>query len=157
MIKIEVQVINKSNNPLPQQGSIHAAGFDVRANLNPDTIKNRPGVNSIIIAPNETYLVPTGLFTAIPIGYEIQVRPRSGLALKHGITIANTPGTIDADYRGECCVMLRNESNEPFEVKNGDRIAQFVLNQVPTIEWVKVNELPDTDRGIGGFGSTGKD
>ena len=154
MIKIEVQVINKSNNPLPQQGSAHAAGFDVRANLNPDTIKNRPGVNSVIIAPNETYLVPTGLFVAIPIGFEIQVRARSGLALKHGITLGNGVGTIDCDFRHECGVILRNESNEPFEIKHGDRIAQFIVSEVSTIEWEEVDELPSTDR-KGGFGSSG--
>lgn len=96
MINIKIKIVNKSTNPLPTQGSTYAAGFDVRANLTPETIKDRPGVNSIIIAPNETYLVPTGLYVAIPIGYEIQGRARSGLALKHGIVIPNSPGTIDA-------------------------------------------------------------
>ena len=141
---MEVKVINKSVNDLPMYETEGSAGLDVRSN----EIKT--------IQPGESGLIKTGLFVEIPVGYEIQVRPRSGLAFKNGITVLNSPGTIDADYRGEIGVILINHGNEVFDVKPGDRIGQLVLKQVEQIEWNQVLFLSDTDRGTGGFGSTGK-
>ena len=140
-----VKVINKSGNALPSYASVAAAGMDVRAEL-PQAIK---------IGPLERVIVPTGLFLEIPVGYEVQVRPRSGLAAKHGITVLNSPGTIDADYRGELKVILVNLSNEAFSIEPGERIAQIVLARHEVIEWEQTDELSESERGAGGFGSTG--
>lgn len=145
MEKIKVRVINRSNNQLPEYGTPGAAGMDVRASLN----------ESITIAPMERALIPTGLYVEIPEGYECQLRPRSGLALKKGISLVNTPGTIDADYRGEIGVILINLSKEPFVVENGERICQMVFNRFTPAEWEQVDTLEDTERGEGGFGHTG--
>ena len=142
---MQVKVINMSKHPLPQYETIASAGMDVRANI----------VESITLAPLERTLVKTGLFVEIPIGYEIQVRPRSGLAFKKGITVLNSPGTIDADYRGEIGVLLVNLSSEPFVIKDGERIAQLVLASHEQARWKEVQILEDSDRGQGGFGSTG--
>lgn len=143
---MKVEIINTSSNPLPKYETISSAGLDLRANL----------LESILVLPGETTIVPTGLFVAIPQGYEIQIRPRSGLAAKHGITVLNSPGTIDSDYRGEIKVILINHSNSVFDINNSDRIAQAVLKQVEQIEWEEVTELSSTDRGVGGFGHTGQ-
>ena len=140
-----VKIINKSGNALPSYASAAAAGMDVRAEI-PQAIK---------IGPLERVIVPTGLFLEIPVGYEVQVRPRSGLAAKHGITVLNSPGTIDADYRGELKVILVNLSNEPFSIEPGERIAQIVLARHEVIEWEQTDELSESERGAGGFGSTG--
>ena len=140
-----VKVINKSGNALPSYASEAAAGMDVRAEI-PQAIK---------IGPLERVIVPTGLFLEIPVGYEVQVRPRSGLAAKHGITVLNSPGTIDADYRGELKVILVNLSNEAFSIEPGERIAQIVLARHEVIEWEQTDELSESERGAGGFGSTG--
>ena len=140
-----VKVINKSGNALPSYASEAAAGMDVRAEI-PQAIK---------IGPLERVIVPTGLFLEIPVGYEVQVRPRSGLAAKHGITVLNSPGTIDADYRGEVKVILVNLSNEAFSIEPGERIAQIVLARHEVIEWEQTDELSESERGAGGFGSTG--
>ena len=140
-----VKIINKSGNALPSYASAAAAGMDVRAEI-PQAIK---------IGPLERVIVPTGLFLEIPVGYEVQVRPRSGLAAKHGITVLNSPGTIDADYRGELKVILVNLSNEAFSIEPGERIAQIVLARHEVIEWEQTDELSESERGAGGFGSTG--
>lgn len=140
-----VQIINKSNNKLPEYATSQSAGMDLRANIE----------ESIILAPLKRKLIPTGLHIALPVGYEAQVRPRSGLALKHGITVLNTPGTIDADYRGDIGVILINLSNEPFEVKPGERIAQLVICSHEKVEWKLVDILDSTDRNDGGFGHSG--
>jgi len=148
---VEVKVYNKSDNPLPEYETEGAAGMDVRAFL--------PDKNIIFIKPGGRFLIDTGLYVEIPEGYEIQVRPRSGLALKKGISVANTPGCIDSDYRNSIGVILENRGTENFEVKNGDRIAQLILSEVPKIKWKKVSkqeDLSNTKRGLGGFGSTGK-
>ena len=142
---MQVKVINKSKHPLPQYETIASAGMDVRANLD----------QPITLAPLGRSLVKTGLFVEIPIGYEIQVRPRSGLAFKKGITVLNSPGTIDADYRGEIGVLLVNLSSEPFVIEDGERIAQLVLTSHKQSRWQEVEILGDSDRGQGGFGSTG--
>ena len=142
---MKVKVINRSSNPLPGYATAFAAGLDVRAN----------NEDPIVLQPLGRAMVPTGLFLEIPAGYEVQVRPRSGLAAKKGITVLNAPGTIDADYRGEVCVILVNLSNEPFTVERGERIAQLVLARHEVIEWEEVAELAASDRGAGGFGSTG--
>jgi len=143
---VKVQITNKSNdNPLPEYATMGSAGMDLRANLDaPVTIK-----------PFERKLIPTGLSIALPVGYEAQIRPRSGLALKKGITCINTPGTVDADYRGDVGVLLVNLSNEDFVVENGDRIAQMVINKYERVEWELVKELSSTERGANGFGHTG--
>ena len=143
---IAVEVINQSPYPLPQYATEWSAGVDVRAHV--DT--------SLTIQSLERVLVPTGLFVAIPKGFEIQIRPRSGLAFKHGITVLNSPGTIDADYRGEIKVLLVNVSKDPFVIQPGERIAQMVLAKHEQIDWHQVAILPETNRGEGGFGSTGK-
>ena len=142
---MRVKVINKSKHPLPQYETIASAGMDVRANID----------QAITLAPLERSLVKTGLFVEIPIGYEIHVRPRSGLAFKKGITVLNSPGTIDADYRGEIGVLLVNLSSEPFVIEDGERIAQLVLASHEQASWQEVEILEDSDRGQGGFGSTG--
>lgn len=143
-----VKIYNKSNNAIPSYSTEQAAGMDLRAFIE----------EPITIMPNERKLIHTGIHVSLPVGYEIQVRPRSGLAFKNGITVLNTPGTIDADYRGEIGVILVNLSNEPFSIYNGDRIAQMVLNQVPVIEWQpapSIEELGSSERGEGGFGHSG--
>ena len=140
-----IKIINKSNHDLPNYETIASAGMDLRANLS----------ESRILKPLERSIVGTGLFIEIPIGYEAQVRPRSGLAAKKGITVLNAPGTIDADYRGEIGVILVNLSNEEFEIVNGERIAQLVIAKHERAEWMSVESLSETVRGEGGFGSTG--
>lgn len=143
---MKIKVVNHSGKTLPAYQTAHAAGLDLRAHL--DT--------GIVLAPMQRALIPTGLFIEIPAGYEGQVRPRSGLAAKHGITVLNSPGTIDADYRGEVKVILINLSKEEFEINDGERIAQLVIAKHETIEWVEVEELQESMRSSGGFGSTGK-
>ena len=142
---MKVRVINRSSNPLPQYASLLAAGLDVRAN------NSEP----IVLEPLGRAMVPTGLFLEIPAGYEVQVRPRSGLAAKKGVTVLNAPGTIDADYRGEVCVILVNLSSEPFTIDKGERVAQLVLARVEQLEWEEAESLAESERGAGGFGSTG--
>lgn len=141
----QVSVINKSKHPLPAYKTLGAAGLDLQANID----------KSILLNPGDYELVPTGLFLALPEGYEAQVRPRSGLAFKHGVTVLNSPGTIDADYRGEVGVLLINHGKVPFTVNDGERIAQLIIAEVKQISWNEVTELPTTERGSGGFGSTG--
>ena len=143
---MEIRVINKSHHPLPQYATPDSAGMDLRANLE----------NPIVLKPLERCLVPTGLYVAVPQGTEAQIRPRSGLALKKGITVLNSPGTIDADYRGEICIILVNLSSEPFEICDGERIAQMVVARCEQAEWVAVENLDETERGMGGFGHSGK-
>lgn len=140
-----MQIINKSKNETPIYATEQSAGMDLRANLK----------ESVTLNPLERKLIPTGLYISLPAGFEAQVRPRSGLALKKGITVLNTPGTIDADYRGEICVILVNLSNEPFVVENGERIAQMVVAKHERVEWQEVEVLDETERGAGGFGHTG--
>ena len=148
---MRVQIVNKSSNPLPTYSTEYIAGMDLRANL-----KNEKGNDEVIsIAPGERVLIPTGLYIQLPYGYEAQIRPRSGLALKYGITVLNTPGTIDADYRGEIGVCLINHGNDTFDVHHGDRIAQIVFAKVEQAALVEVSELVNTKRGDGGFGHTG--
>lgn len=142
---MKINIINKSQHALPSYETFASAGMDLRANLS----------EPVIIEPMERTLIPTGLFMEIPVGYEAQVRPRSGLALKKGITCLNSPGTIDADYRGEIGVILANLSKETFVVENGERIAQMVIAKHERAEWAEVEELSTTERGAGGFGSTG--
>lgn len=141
-----IKIINRSRHTLPQYATNAAAGMDLRANLE----------QSIILAPLARIVVPTGLFIELPVGYEAQVRPRSGLALKHGITVLNSPGTIDADYRGEIGIILVNLSDEAFEIKDGERIAQLVIAKHEQAEWLEVEALEASDRGTGGFGHTGR-
>ena len=142
---MKVEIINKSKHQLPSYATALSAGMDLRANLE----------SPIVLQPLERTLVPTGLFIALPEGYEAQVRPRSGLAIKKGITVLNSPGTIDADYRGEVCVILVNLSNEPFTITDGERIAQMVIARHEQVEWCECEVLDETDRGAGGFGHTG--
>lgn len=142
---MKIEIVNHSHHPLPQYATPLSAGLDLRANLDTD----------IILQPMERRLIPTGLRIALPAGYEAQVRPRSGLALKHGITLLNTPGTIDADYRGEIGVILVNLSADPFKVADGDRIAQLVVARHERAEWELVETLNETVRGEGGFGHSG--
>ncbi len=141
----EIRIVNKSDNQLPNYATAGSSGIDLRANIS----------QSIVLKPLERTLVPTGLYMEIPQGYEAQVRPRSGLALKHGITVLNTPGTIDADYRGEIKVILVNLSSENFTINHSDRICQLVFAKVETVKLLEVNELDETTRGAGGFGHTG--
>ncbi|MCX2496248.1 dUTP diphosphatase [Pedobacter sp. PF22-3] len=143
---MEIKIINTSEHPLPQYETAHAAGMDLRAAITAE----------IILKPLQRLLVPTGLFIELPIGYEAQIRPRSGLAYKHGISIVNSPGTIDADYRGEIKVLLVNLSDTDFKIVNGDRIAQMVVAKHETVSWQSVTELGETARGEGGYGHTGK-
>ena len=140
-----IKVINKGRHPLPQYATPQSAGMDLRANID----------NPVTLRPMERRLIPTGLYIALPPGYEAQVRPRSGLALKHGVTVLNTPGTIDADYRGEVMVLLVNLSDTDFVVADGERVAQMVVARHEQGEWVEVEELDATERGTGGYGHTG--
>ncbi len=142
---MKINVINRSKHPLPHYETNASAGMDLRANIS----------ESITLKPLERTIVKTGLFIELPLGYEAQVRPRSGLAAKKGITVLNSPGTIDADYRGEIGVILVNLSNEDFVVEDGERVAQLVIAKHERAEWIEVAELSETSRGVGGFGSTG--
>jgi dUTP pyrophosphatase len=163
---MKVQVINKSGNELPKYETPQSAGMDLRADLwsinekflfDARVVRREDGtIDHIVIETGGRALIPTELYTAIPKGYEVQIRPRSGLALKHGVTVLNTPGTIDADYRnGWGVILMNNDLRNSFKVYQGDRIAQAVLAKVEQIEWQEVSELDSTDRGLGGFGSTG--
>lgn len=143
---MKVRIVNRSRHALPAYQTPLSAGMDVRADLD----------ESVTLAPLGRAMIPTGLYVELPAGYEMQVRPRSGLAAKHGITVLNSPGTIDADYRGEIRVILVNLSNEPFTVASGERIAQLVVARHEQVEWEPVEELGVTERGTGGFGSTGR-
>jgi dUTP pyrophosphatase len=140
-----IRIINKSEHPLPAYETFASAGMDLRANLS----------EQVLLKPMERKLVPTGLFIELPLGFEAQIRPRSGLALKHGITVLNTPGTIDADYRGEIKILLINFSDTNFEINNGDRIAQMIVAKHEQVIWEAVESLSDTLRGAGGYGHTG--
>lgn len=142
---MKAKIINQSKHPLPSYQTEASAGMDLRAHL----------TEPIELSPLQRIIIPTGLFIEIPIGYEAQVRPRSGLALKHGITVLNSPGTIDADYRGEIKVLLINLSQDPFIIQDGERIAQLIITTHERIEWLEVQELSETSRGSGGYGSTG--
>lgn len=143
---MRLKIINKSHNALPNYATAYSAGMDLRANLK----------ESVTLGPLERALIPTGLYIQLPAGYEAQIRPRSGLAVKHGISVLNSPGTIDADYRGEICVVLVNLSNSEFVINDGERICQMVVAKHATVEWEETNELEESDRGTGGFGHTGK-
>lgn len=142
---MKVQIINRGHQPLPAYATPQSAGMDLRANID----------ESIVLHPMERRLVPTGLFMALPAGFETQIRPRSGLALKHGITVLNTPGTIDADYRGEIMVLLINFSQTDFVINDGERIAQMVIAKHENAEFIEVETLDETERGAGGYGHTG--
>lgn len=142
---LAVNIINQSQHPLPKYQTALSAGMDLHANL----------TEPVVLEPQARMLIPTGLFLELPEGYEAQVRPRSGLALKHGITVLNSPGTIDADYRGEIKVLLINHGQDPFTIQNGERIAQMVIAQHATVQWVETQSLSNTERGEGGYGSTG--
>ncbi len=142
---MKLRIVNKSDNPLPAYSTEYSAGMDIRAAIG----------ESIVLKPLERRLIPTGLFIELPEGYEAQIRPRSGLAVKHGITVLNSPGTIDADYRGEIGVILVNLSSEDFVVEPGDRICQMVINKYEKIDWKSVDYLAESGRGSGGFGHTG--
>lgn len=142
---MKAKIINRSNHKLPQYGTIAAAGMDLRAYID----------ESIVLQPLDRVLVPTGLSIELPVGYEAQVRPRSGLALKKGISVLNSPGTVDADYRGEIGIILVNLSKEPFTIENGDRIAQMVIAKHERVDWIETEILADSERGEGGFGHTG--
>ena len=142
---MKVKIVNKSKHSLPSYETLASAGMDLRANLD----------EPVVLKPLERALIPTGLYIELPVGYEAQIRPRSGLAIKKGITLLNTPGTVDADYRGEIKIILANISNDEFVVNNGERVAQMVINQHEQAQWVEVEELLETERGAGGFGSTG--
>ena len=143
---MKINIINKSSHDLPSYETIASAGMDLRAHIEQD----------IILKPLERSIIPTGLFMALPLGYEAQVRPRSGLAVKYGLTVLNSPGTIDADYRGEIGVILVNLSNADFTIKNGERVAQMVIAKHERAKWNPVQSLSETSRGAGGFGSTGR-
>lgn len=143
---MQINIINKSEHPLPAYETAHAAGMDLRANI----------TETVVLAPMQRILIPTGLYIELPVGYEAQIRPRSGLAFKHGVTVLNSPGTIDADYRGEIKVLLLNLGSEPFEIKHGERIAQMIIAKHETANWQVVEQLSETTRGAGGYGSTGK-
>lgn len=143
---MKIRIVNKSKHELPQYATPLSAGLDLRANID----------SPIILGPMERCLVPTGLFMALPAGYEAQVRPRSGLALKKGITVLNSPGTIDADYRGEVCIILVNLSSEPFTIEDGERVAQMVIARHEQAEWEVTDVLDETERGEGGFGHSGR-
>ena len=142
---LKVKIVNKSQWPDPAYATVASAGMDLRADI----------AEPVVLKPLERRLVPTGIFIELPAGYEAQVRPRSGLASKHGVTVSNSPGTVDADYRGELKVSLVNLSSEPFEIVPGERIAQMVVAAHETVEWEKVEALSETERGAGGWGSTG--
>ena len=143
---MKVQIFNKSKHPLPKYETEQSAGMDIRANL----------TEPIVLKPLQRCLVPTGLYMALPKGFEAQIRPRSGLAIKKGIGVLNSPGTIDADYRGEICIILVNLSSEDFIVEDGERVAQMVIARHEQAEWDEVEVLDETERGAGGFGHTGK-
>ncbi len=143
---MKVKIVSQSKHPLPEYQTVHSAGLDLRANID----------SAIELAPLQRVLVPTGLFIQLPEGYEAQIRPRSGLAAKHGITVLNSPGTIDADYRGEIKIILVNLSNDKFLIQDGERICQMIIAKHENINWELVDELEDTQRGAGGFGHTGK-
>lgn len=145
MNMMKVQIINRGHQPLPAYATPQSAGMDLRANID----------ESIVLHPMERRLVPTGIFMALPAGFEAQIRPRSGLALKHGITVLNTPGTIDADYRGEIMVLLINFSQTDFVINDGERIAQMVIAKHENAEFIEVETLDETERGAGGYGHTG--
>lgn len=142
---MKVKIVNRSGNSLPEYSTSLSAGMDLRANLD----------EAILLKPMERRLIPTGLFIELPAGFEAQIRPRSGLALKKGISVVNTPGTIDADYRGEIGIILINLSAQDFLVMHGERICQMVINKVEMVAWSEVDKLEDSDRGAGGFGHTG--
>ncbi|MDR0896167.1 MAG: dUTP diphosphatase [Prevotellaceae bacterium] len=142
---MNVQIVNQSKHPLPAYATLLSSGMDLRANLS----------EPVMLPPMQRCLIPTGLYIALPAGYEAQVRPRSGLAIKRGVTVLNSPGTIDADYRGEICVILVNLSQEPFVIEDGERIAQVVIARHEQVVWQEVEQLGETARGAGGFGHTG--
>ncbi|HOW09596.1 MAG TPA: dUTP diphosphatase [Bacteroidales bacterium] len=144
---MKIRIVNKSKHKLPEYATEHSAGMDIRANIDED----------IILEPMKRVLVKTGLYVEIPVGFEAQIRPRSGLAIKKGVTVLNSPGTIDADYRGEICIILINLSEKNFVIKDGERICQMVIARHEKAEWVQVEELVQTERGDGGFGHTGKE
>jgi dUTP pyrophosphatase len=146
MSPVHVKVINRSGNPLPEYQTLHAAGLDLRANLD----------REVTLEPMQRQLVPTGLFIELPEGYEAQIRPRSGLAAKYGITVLNSPGTVDADYRGEIMVLLINLSGQAFVIGHGERIAQMIVAPYQRVAWQPADQLSETERGAGGYGSTGK-
>jgi len=143
---MNIKVINSSKHPLPNYETVHSAGMDLRANIDEE----------IILSPLQRVLIPTGLYIELPQGYEAQIRPRSGLAFKHGITVLNSPGTIDADYRGEIKILLINLSNDNFTIKDGERIAQMIVSKHEVVEWTPVEQLGETERGAGGYGHTGR-
>lgn len=143
---MKVKIINKSRHQLPEHATPYSAGLDLRANIN----------QPITLKPLERAMVPTGLYISLPEGYEAQIRPRSGLAAKHGLTVLNSPGTIDADYRGEICVILVNLSNDEFIINDGERICQMVVAAHSQVTWIETDTLDETERGAGGFGHTGK-
>lgn len=143
---MEIKIINRSDNSLPAYETLHAAGMDLKAFLE----------EPVLLKPMQRQLIPTGIFIELPEGYEAQIRPRSGLAFKHGITVFNSPGTIDADYRGEIKVLLINFGDADFEIKNGERIAQMIVSKHEVVTWSETNELNETKRGAGGYGHTGK-
>jgi len=147
MERIKVKIINRSHHPLPSYGTQEAAGMDIRAFL---------PQGAVTLRPLQRVLIPTGLYIQLPSGYECQIRPRSGLALKHGISIVNSPGTVDADYRGEIGIILINLSDTDFTVNDGDRIAQMVIKRYTSVDWEPVESLDSTEREDGGFGHTGK-
>jgi dUTP pyrophosphatase len=144
---MKIKIINKSKHQLPAYSTALSAGMDIRADID----------NEIFLKPMERALIKTGLYLEIPVGYEAQIRPRSGLAINKGIAILNSPGTIDADYRGEVCIVLINLSNEDYLIKDGERICQMIIAKHEKAEWVSVDTLLETDRGSGGFGHTGKE
>lgn len=144
---MKIKIVNRSKHELPGYATEASSGMDIRANLD----------NDIVLKPGNRIRVPTGLFIEIPEGYEAQIRPRSGLAIKSGITVLNSPGTIDSDYRGEVCVILINLSDQDFVIKDGDRISQMVISKYEKAQWIKVEMLEVTNRGSGGFGHTGKE
>ncbi|EGK00240.1 MULTISPECIES: dUTP diphosphatase [Dysgonomonas] len=143
---MNVKIINKSHHPLPEYATPYSAGVDLRANI----------TEPVTLKPLERTLIPTGLYLELPQGYEAQIRPRSGLAFKHGLTVLNSPGTIDADYRGEICVILVNLSNDEFVINDGERICQMVIASHEQVLWEEVEAINETERGAGGFGHTGK-
>ncbi len=143
---MKVKIVNKSNHPIPEYATPYSAGVDLRANIDIPVTLN----------PLERQLIPTGIFIELPVGYEAQIRPRSGLAIKHGISLVNSPGTIDSDYRGEIKVIMINLSNVPFVINAGERICQMVISRYVQVEWEESDTLEETERGVGGFGHTGK-
>lgn len=143
---MKIRIVNHSKHNLPEYGTVLSAGMDLCANIEAP----------VLLKSLERALIPTGLFIELPAGYEAQIRPRSGLAIKHGITVLNTPGTIDADYRGEICIIIVNLSEKEYFIKDGDKICQMIINKHERVEWARVEMLNDTDRGKGGFGHTGE-